>query len=137
MRVKCIICGRGAEFPPASARRCLTFPHSVYSSHLFSSRSFSSPTRCMGFADSPPVDYDIAEAQYCHGELLTPPQFRFMVSVTRFPTVRERILDFVELCNIFVYCRAKYFRVRPLTNACLPLFHARWREKYFLHFIEL
>ena len=57
MRVKCVICDRGAEFPRASARRCLTFPHGVYSAHRFSSRSFSSPTRCTGCADSPPVDY--------------------------------------------------------------------------------
>ena len=42
MRVKCVICCscRGAEFPRASARPCLTFPHSVYSAHRFSSRSF-------------------------------------------------------------------------------------------------
>ena len=80
MPVKCVICGRGAEFPRASARRCLTFPHGVYSAHCF-----SSPTRCTGFTHSPPVDYDIAEAQYYHGELPTPPQFRFMVSVTVWP----------------------------------------------------
>ena len=53
MRLECAICGRGAEFPRASARRCLTFPHGVCSAHRFSSRSFSSPTRCTGFADSP------------------------------------------------------------------------------------
>ena len=57
MRLECAICGRGGGvFPRASARRCLTFPHGVYSAHRFSSRSFSSPTRCTGFANSPPVD---------------------------------------------------------------------------------
>ena len=33
MRSECAMCGRGAEFPRASARRCLTFPHDVYSAH--------------------------------------------------------------------------------------------------------
>ena len=89
MRVKCVICGRGAEFSRGSARRCLTFLHSVYSAH-----PFFSLTGCTGFADSLPVDYDIAEAQYYHGELPTLPRFCFMVSVT-LPTVRGRILDFV------------------------------------------
>ena len=37
-------------------RDCLTFPHSVYSAHLFLTEFFSL-TRCTGFADSPPVDY--------------------------------------------------------------------------------
>ena len=60
------------NFPRASARRCLTFPHGVYSAHRFSSRSFSSPTRCTGFADSPPGWLCIAEAQYYHSELPTP-----------------------------------------------------------------
>ena len=46
MRGERVICGRGARFPQASAWRCLTFPHGV----------FSSLTRCTGFADSPPVD---------------------------------------------------------------------------------
>ena len=85
MRLECAICGRGAEFPRASAQRCLTFPHGVYSAHRFSSRSFSSPTRCTGFADSPPVDGKLLMQLHCHGELPTPPRFRFMVSVTRFP----------------------------------------------------
>ena len=69
-----------------------------------------------------------------------------------FPTVRGRILDFIELCNTFVYCWASYFRGRsltscrrfphtsglPLDSCLLPNIHARWREKkYFSHFIEL
>ena len=78
---------------------------------------------------------------------------RFMVSVTRFPTVWGRISDFVELCNIFVYCRASYFRIHPLTScrwfphtSGLPLVscldsvrftQGGARKKYFLHFIEL
>ena len=71
MRLECAICGRGAEFPRASARRCLTFPHGVYSAHRFSSRSFSSPTRCTGFADSPPVDGKLPRQLLYHGELPT------------------------------------------------------------------
>ena len=55
MQLECAICGRGPEFPRASD--CLTFPHGVYSVHRLSSWSFSSPTRCTGFANSPPVDY--------------------------------------------------------------------------------
>ena len=71
MRLECAICGRGAEFPRASARRCLTFPHGVYSAHRFSSRSFSSPTRCTGFADSPPVDGKLPRQLLYHRELPT------------------------------------------------------------------
>ena len=61
-RVWTRVCGWSApygveEFPWASARHSRTFLHGVYSAHLFSSRSFSSPTQCTGFADSPPVDY--------------------------------------------------------------------------------
>ena len=80
MRLECAISSRGAEFPRASARRCLTFPHGVYSAHRLSSRSFSSPTRCTGFADW----LHIAEAHYYHGGLPTLPRFRFMVSLTQF-----------------------------------------------------
>ena len=75
MREKCVICGRGAEFPRASARRCLTFPHSVYSAHRFSSRSVSSPTRCTGFADSPSVDGKPANATALSWGTVDPPRF--------------------------------------------------------------
>ena len=70
------------------------------------------------------------------------------------PTVLGRIFDFVELCNIFVYCRASYFRIRPLTSSrrfphtlglplvscldsvCFTQGGAR-NIKCFSHFIEL
>ena len=69
---ECTICGRVVKFPRASTRRCLTFPHGVYSTHRLSSRSFSSPTRCTGFANSPSVD---GKLLMLHGELPTPPLF--------------------------------------------------------------
>ena len=83
MRLECAICGRGAEFPRASARRCLTFPHGVYSAHRFSSRSFSSPTRCTGFADSPRLTASCQGNCFIMGNC-RPASIRFMVSVTRF-----------------------------------------------------
>ena len=46
-----------------------------------------------------PINRKLLMQLLYHGELPTPPRFRFMVSVT-LPTVRGRILDFVELCNI-------------------------------------
>ena len=106
MRGKCATGGREVEFPRASAQCCLTFPHGVYSALWLSSRSFSSLTRCTGFADSPPVDYVIAEAQYYHRELLTPLRFCFMVIL---PCSLLSGTNFVELCNIFEYCGANYF----------------------------
>ena len=67
---ECTLCDRGAEFlPRGSARR---IPN-------FFSRSFSSPTRCTGLADSPPVDGKLLMQLVYHGELLTPPRFCFMV----------------------------------------------------------
>ena len=135
--MKCIKCGIGAEFPRASARRCLTFPHSVYSAHRFSSRSYSSPTRCTGFADSPPIDGKLLMQLLYHGELPTPPRFRFMVSVTQFPTVLGQILNFVELCNIFSYVPQGQVLSSSPSDSKLAAFHARWSEKKFSHFIEL
>ena len=70
MRLQCAICGRGVEFPRASARRWLTFPHGFYSAHRLSSTSFSSPTRCTGFADGPPVDGKLLMQLLYHRELL-------------------------------------------------------------------
>ena len=108
MRLECAICGRGVEFPRASARRCLTFRHDVYSAHRLSSQSFSSLTRCTGFVDNPSVGGKLLMQLLYHGQLPTPPWFRFMVSLPRAPfTVRGT--NFIELCNIFVYCRASYF----------------------------
>ena len=60
MRLECAICGTGAEFPRASGRRCLTFPHSVYSAHRFSSLS-------TGFTDSPPPRL----TTYCRSSVLS------------------------------------------------------------------
>ena len=92
----------------------MTFPHSVYSAHRLSSWSFSSPTRCMGFTNSPPVDGKMLMQLLYHGELPTPPRFCFMVSLPRAPfTVRGS--NFVELCNNFVYCGPATFH--PLTAA--------------------
>ena len=100
IRLECAICGRGSEFPRASGRHCLTFPHGVYSVHRLSSRSFSSPTRCTGIADS-----KLLMQLLYHGQLPTPPQFRFTVRGT----------NFVELCNILYTAGPPNFR--PLTAA--------------------
>ena len=114
------ICGRGAEFPRVSARRCLTFPQGVYSAPWFSSRSFSSPTRCTGFDDSPPVDYVIAEAQYYHRELPTPPWFRFKV-------ILPFSLNSTNFAEYFVY----YFPAWSQLLWSNHLFLAGWRYIFF------
>ena len=131
MRLECAICGRGAELPRASARRCLTFPHGVYSAHRFSSRSFSSPTRCTGFADSPPVEASCQGNCFIIGNC-RPASIRFMVSVTRFSTVLGwTTLDFVELCNISSYILQGQSTLRESSSSDseLSAFHARWRQK--------
>ena len=69
---ECAICGRGQNFSRASARCCLTFPTGVYSAPRLSSWSFSSLTRCTGFADSP----RLANSKLrLHGKLPTPFDF--------------------------------------------------------------
>ena len=139
MRGECAICGRGAEFPRASAQCLPDFSSSLFIALAgFTSQSFLSPAQCKGLS-----------SRLNHRACRAIPH-RFMVYPI-FPIVQGQSLDFVELCNIFVYCRAKYFRVRPLTScrrfphtsglpldSCLlPHIHARWRKKYFSHFIEL
>ena len=103
---------------------------------------FSSPTRCTGFTDSPPVDYVIAEAQYYHRELPTPPRFHFMVIL---PCSPLSDMNFVELCNIFVYCRANYFSSLISTEwyvlhpsaALDSLYFEKGGKRVFSLFIEL
>ena len=78
----------------------------------------------MGFADSPPVDYILPKLSIIMGELPTLPQFRFMVSVTRFPT------DVGFLIH----------RVSLLSAAWIQYVSARWHQnyiKYFPHLIAL
>ena len=131
MRLECAICGRGAEFPRASARRCLTFPHSVYSAHLFSSRSFSSPTRCTGFADSPPVEGSCQCNCFIMGNC-RPASIRFMVSVTRFShCTRMNDTRFRwTLQYIFVYTAGpSTLQESSSSDSELSAFHARWRQK--------
>ena len=131
------ICGRWAEFPRASARRCLTFPHGVYSAHRFSSRSFSSPTWCTGFADSPPVDGKLLMQLLYHGELPTPPRFRFhgCDPISHCTGTNSRFRWTLQY--IFVYTAGpvtfEFASDKRLLAAC----QARWREKKFSHFIEL
>ena len=137
MRKKCVICGRGAEFPRASARRCLTFPRSVYSAYLFSHWSFFTPTRYTGFADSPPVDGKLLMQLLYHGELPTRLDSLHGQCDPIFPTVLGwTTLDFVELCIISshilqgqVLCE----RVHPRT-ASFPLFTQDGARNKFLAF---
>ena len=84
------------------------------------SRSFSSPTRCMGFADSPPVDVKLLMQLLYHRELATPPRFPFMVGLPRVCGT-----NFVELCNIFAhFCSSCYFYlVSPCWTDILPWFY--------------
>ena len=81
----------------------------------------------------PPVDGKLLMQLLYHGELPTPPRFRFMVSVTWFPTVRGRILDFVELCNILYTAGPATFEF-ALWQACLPLFTQGGARNKFLAF---
>ena len=119
MQLECVICGRGAEFPQASVQLFLMvfialtgFPHGVFS---LRPDARDSPR-------VPPVDYVLPKLSIIMVDCHTPPRFRFMVSLPDFPTVRGTNFDFVEPCNIFVYCRASYFRIRPLTScARFPL----------------
>ena len=111
MRLECAICGRGAEFPRASARRCLTFPHGVYSAHRFSSRSFSSPTRCTGFADSPPVDGKLPRQLLYHRELPTRLDSLHGQCDPIFPLYwdEQHSISLNSAIYLRIYCRAKYF----------------------------
>ena len=112
MRLECAICGRGAEFPRASARRCLTFPHGVYSAHRFSSRSFF-PLR-PDVRDSPTAPRLTAS---CQGNCFIigncrPASIRFMVSVTRFFPLywdEQHSISLNSAIYLRIYCRAKYF----------------------------
>ena len=102
---ECAICGRGVEFPRASVRHCLTFPHGIYSANRFSSQSFSSP---------PPVDGKLIMQLLYHGELPTLPRFRFMISL---PQVQLPSLCAVRISlnsAIFLYT-AGPATFRPLT----------------------
>ena len=90
-RLECAICGRGAKFPQASARRCLTFPLSVYSAHW----SFSSPTRCMGLADSPPVDYVLPKLCIIMVDYRHRLDFASWLVCPDFPTLHSTNFDFV------------------------------------------
>ena len=133
MRLECAICGGGVEFPRASARRCLTFPHGVYSAHRFSSQSFTSPTRCTGFADSPPGWRQAAKATTLSWGTADPPRFASWSVWPDFPTVLGwTTLDFVELCNISSYIlqgQVLCKRVHPRT-ASFPLFTQGGARKF-------
>ena len=67
----------------------------------FYSRSFSSPTRCKGFADRPPVDSKLLMQLLCHGELPTPSRFRFMVSLPR--------VQLTSLCAVRIMLNSAIF----------------------------
>ena len=131
MREKCVICGRGAEFPRASARRCLTFPHSVYSAHRFSSRRFSSPTCCTGFADSSRLTASCQGNCFIMGNC-RPASIRSMVSVTRFShcTGMNNTRFRWTLQYIFVYTAGpSTLRESSSSDSELSAFHAGWRQK--------
>ena len=84
MRSECAIFDRGAEFPRASARRCLTFPHGVYSAHRFSSRSFSLRPDVRDLPTAP----RLANSKLrLHGELPTHLQSLYGQCDPNFPTV--------------------------------------------------
>ena len=139
MREKCIICGRGAEFPRASARRCLTFPHSVYSAHRFSSRSFSSPTRCTGFADSPPVDGKLPRQLLYHGELPTRLDSLHGQCDPIFPLYwdEQNSISLNSAIYLRIYCRAKYFAREFILGQRAFRFSRKVAPENFWHFIEL
>ena len=89
----------------------------------FSSRSFSSPTRfsysddpMYGIRRQPPLDGKLLMQLLYHGELPTPPWFRFMVSLPRFSRWGLNF-DFVELCNI-LYTTGPATLVFVLKLAC-------------------
>ena len=138
MRLESAICGRGAEFPRASARRCLTFPHSVYSTHRFSSRSFSSLRDSPGWrqaANATALSWGTADTASIslHGVTRFPTEFGFLIhrvcllSAARFSTsARWRLKyikyfsHFIELCNtscVYALQRINYFH--PGANAVL------------------
>ena len=120
MRVKCAICGRGAEFPQASSWRCLTFPHGAYSAHWHSSRSF--------FPLWPMYDPQLANSKLrLHGKLPTRLDFiSWLFCPKCSPLHCARYEFFIELCNIFVYCRANYSF--SSSDSCFEFitFRARW-----------
>ena len=78
--------------------------------------SFSSPTRCTGLANSPTVDYVLSMLSIIMVDCRHRLDFTSWLVCRDFPTVRGTNFDFVELCNIFVYCRASYFRIHSLTS---------------------
>ena len=131
MRLECAICGRGAEFPRASVRRCLTFPHGVYSAHWFSSRVF--PLR-PNVRDSPRAPRLTAS---CQGNCFImgncrPASIRFMVSVTRFShcTGMNNTRFRWTLQYIFVYTAGpSTLQESSSSDSELSAFHARWRQK--------
>ena len=123
MWLECAICGRGAEFPRSSARRCLTFPHGVYSAHRFSSQSFSSPTRCTGFADSPPVDYVLPKLSIIMGNCRHPPQFHFHGQCDPISHCTGTNSRFRWTLQYFCILQGQLLSSSPSDRqACLPLF---------------
>ena len=139
MRLECAICGRGAEFPRASAQRCLTFPHGVYSAHRFSSRSFSSPTRCTGFADSPPVDGKLPRQLLYHGELPTRLDSLRGQCDPIFPLYwdEQHSISLNTAIYLRIYCRAKYFAREFILGQRAFRFSRKVAPENFWHFIEL
>ena len=136
---KCVMCGRGAEFPRASARRCLTFPHSVYSAHRFSSWSFSSPTRCTGFADSPPVDGKLPRQLLYHGEL--PTRLDSLHGqcdpILSLYWDEQHSISLNSTIYLRIYCRAKYFAREFILGQRAFRFSRKVPPENFWHFIEL
>ena len=132
MREKCIICGRGAEFPRASARRCLTFPHSVYSAHRFSSRSLFFLSDLMyGIHRQPPVDGKLPRQQLNHGELPTRLDSLHGQCDPIFPLYwdEQHSISLNSAIYIHIYCRAKYFAREFILGQRAFRFSARWRQK--------
>ena len=95
---ECAICGRGAEFRDAAWLFLMvfialnSFPHRVF------------PLR-PDVWDLPTAPRLANSKLRLYRELPTPPWFRFMVMLP----FSLSCTNFVDLCNIFVYCRANYF----------------------------
>ena len=126
MQVESAICGRGAEFFHGPQRDAawlflIGFPHWVFISNPIYGIRWQSPSWRQA-ANATALSLGTAD----------PPRFRFMVSLPRVqPPSLCAVWIFIELCNIFVYCRANYFF--SSSDSCFGFitFHARW------YFIEL
>ena len=91
---------RGRIFPRASARRCLTFPHGVYSAHRLSSRSFSLRPDVRDLPTAPPVDGKLLIQLLYYRVLPTPPRFRFMAAPSAAPILK--ISYFIQILKKYL-----------------------------------